>query len=150
MKRITLCMLSLTFVLFCFAGCNGNSNTIPGVYVNDNGDVAVTFTVPNGKTVQEVIDSEIGEENTVFVSSLTDSTSKGNYTLWYKVDNGGILSTRGNVYRYAPTATVSYKTGVSSPPAWAMLYKPPSEDEIFNPNDAELLAEKYGIKLYFK
>ncbi len=150
MKKIILCMLSLTFVFFCFAGCNDNSNKIPGVYVNDNGDVAVTFTVPSGKTVQEVIDSEIGEENTVFVSSVTDSINKGSYTYWYRVDNGGILSKCGNVYRYAPTAAVSYKTGVSAPPGWAMLYKTPSEDEIFNPNDAELLAERYGIKLYFK
>ncbi len=150
MKKIIFCMLSLTFVLFCFAGCNNNPNKIPGVYVNDNEDVTVTFTVPNGKTVQEVIGSEVGEENTFLVSSVTDSINNGSYTYWYKVDNGGILSKRGNVYRYAPTAAVSYKTGVSSPPGWAMLYKTPSEDEIFNPNDAELLAERYGIKLYFK
>lgn len=150
MKKIIFCMLSLTFVLFCFAGCNDNSNKIPGVYVNDDGNVSVTFTVPNGKTVQEVIDSEIGKENTFLVSSVTESLNNGNYTYWYKVDSGGILSKCNNVYRYAPTAAVSFKTGVSSPPSWAMLYKTPPKDEIFNPNDTELLAERYGIKLYFK
>lgn len=150
MKKIIICMLSLIFVLFCFSGCDDNSNKISGVYVNDNGNVAITFTVPNGKTVQEIIGSEIGKENTFFISSVTEDINKGSYTYWYKVDNGGILSKCGNVYRYAPTAAVSFKTGVSAPPSWAMLYKTPSEDEIFNPDNAELLAESYGIKLYFK
>ena len=69
----------------------------------------------------------------------------------YEVDNGGIISKRGNIYRYGPGAKTVYQkiTNNFTPPAWVMLYEIPSQDNLFNPTDVEKLQEKYGIKLSF-
>lgn len=69
----------------------------------------------------------------------------------YEVDNGGIISKRGNIYRYGPGAKTEYQkiTNNFIPPAWVMLYELPSQENLFNPTDVEKLQEKYGIKLSF-
>ena len=141
---LVLAMLILTAFL---TGCDSSSNGIQGVTVTESGEVAVTFKLPNAKKVENVIGSEIGDENTFYVTDLTGSTNKGSYAYWYNVDNGGILSKCGSIYRYSPDASVSHVTGVAAPPSWVMLYKTPSDDEIINPNDVKLIKEKYGIEL---
>lgn len=144
--------ITLAFMLmFSFSACQSkqeNDSGIQGVTVTNSGQVAVTFNVPNGKTVEEVIGSNIGNENTFYVSYATGN-SNSFYVYWYKVESGGILSKNGDVYRYGPEASTSYATGVSAPPNWVLILSKPSDDEIFNPNDSELLAEKYGIYLNF-
>lgn len=144
----------ITFILaFCLAACSSNApddkSDITGVSVTDSGNVSVTFRVPDGMTVEDVLGSGIGKENIFYVSNVVGN-SNGVYIYWYSVDNGGIVSCNGDIYRYGPKATVSHTTGVSAPPNWVMIYSTPSDDEIFNPEDAEKLSEEYGINLLFE
>ena len=138
-------------VLLCLSGCGKTDiqkKDLQGVSVTEQGKVAVTFTVPEGKDVEDVLGCEIGKENIAFVSSLENSSQEYNI-YWYEVANGGILSRLDNVYRYAPEATLSMTTGVLAPPGWAMLYSVPSEEDVFRQEDTKILSEKYGINLYF-
>ncbi len=152
MKKITNCILVLAMLILTafLTGCDSSNNDIQGVTVTESGEVAVTFKLPSTKKVEDVIGSEIGDENIFYVTDVTGSTNKGSYAYWYSVDNGGILSKNGSIYRYSPDASVSHATGVAAPPSWVMLYKTPSEDEILDPNDVELLKEQYGIELNLK
>lgn len=152
MKRIQLvCIVLFSITVICFTSCgkNNKNENLQGVTVNDSGQVAVTFVVPDGRTVEDVLGCEIGSENTVIISDLEKSSSTAKHAFWYTVSSGGILSRFGDVYCYGPEATTSNTTGVTAPPGWIMLYSEPSEDAIFNPEDADALKEKYGIQLYF-
>lgn len=146
MKKLIIFIL-IPGILFYFTGCR-NNDEIQGVSVLDSGEVSVTFTVPDGMTVEDVLGSEIGEEHTVCITNANSSTQE-NFTHWYTVSAGGILSRFDDIYRYGPDAEISQATGTATPQTWVMLYSAPSDDEIFKPEDTDLLAEKYGIHLYF-
>lgn len=151
MKKVSVIII-IIITMFLTVACTSNSSEnsgIQGVNVRDSGEVSVTFKVPDGMTVENVLGSEIGDENTFYVSNVTGNAN-GFYVYWYRVNSGGIVSCRDNIYRYGPEATVSFTTGVSAPPNWVLLLTQPSDDEVFNPEDAEKLAEKYGINLNFK
>ncbi len=151
MKKAAVIILSLILILSLVA-CTFDSSEnsgIQGVNITSSGEVSVTFKVPDGMSVEDVLGSGIGDENVFYVSSVTKNTNEF-YVYWYKVNSGGILSRRGDIYRYGPEASVSFTTGVSAPPNWVLLLTKPSDDEIFNPEDTEKLAEKYGINLNFK
>ena len=61
------------------------------------------------------------------------------------------LSKKGNIYRYGPNAELGYEkiTNDLRPPNWLILVKTPSDEDLFDPEDAEKLEEKYGVKLSF-
>lgn len=147
MKKL-ITVLMTAFMVSILTGCG--SDKIQGVNVRDSGEVTVTFTVPEGMSVEEVLGSEIGTETAANITSITTTgTSNNGFCYWCKVSSGGILCRKGDVYRYGPDAEVSRLTGAWSPPAWVMLTSTPSKDEIFDPDDAQKLEEKYGIKLNF-
>lgn len=149
MKKVISIIMSLLVVLSLCA-CSSDSQTdsgIQGVSVRESGDVTVTFRTA-GKGIEEVIGSKLGKKNTFYVSSVTDN-SGGFYVDWYHVESGGIISKRDGIYRYCPTATVSSATGTTSPPNWVLIMSMPSEDDIFKPEDADILLEQYGITLNY-
>lgn len=146
-KRTTLIrtmaiVLVISMSIACLTACSQQQKDLQGVNATDSESVAVTFKVPEGLTVEDVLGSKIGGENTMVVGEAT-------FVYWYHVANGGILSRNGAVYRYAPNAEESYVTGVAAPPAYAMLYNVPDSSGIFDPADSGELAERYGIHLYF-
>lgn len=146
-RKISITAIIILLLSVC-GGCGADK--IQGVVERDSGEIAVTFTVPDGMSVEEVLGSKIGVENSMNITKITSSgTSSGGFGYWYTVDKGGILCRKGDVYRYGPTAEVTRATGVLSPPPWLMLTSSPSENEIFNPEDSQVLEEKYGIKLNF-
>lgn len=150
MKRLRNISI-LSIIILIVSACGGcGSDKIQGVIERDSGEVVVTFTVPEGMSIEDVLESDIGEEIPINITSITSSgTSNEGFCYWYTVSNGGILCRKGDVYRYGPTAEATRATGVLSPPAWVMLTSLPSENEIFNPEDSQKLEEKYGIKLNF-
>ena len=148
MKKIGNLIL-VTFVMISFSACVVKENTgtgIQGVEVTESGIAYVTFRVPDGTSVESILGSAIGSQNTIYYSGLTSNSQSG-YAYWYRVDSGGLLSRIDNIYRYAPKAATSRLTGVESPPNWLILFSTPSEDEIFKPEDTKKLEDKYGIHL---
>lgn len=124
------------------------TDSFPGVEVRDSGEVAVTFELPEDRTLEEVLGSELGTKNTFSITTISDgSSSDGGFVYWYKVQTGGIVSQKGDICCYSPEAETSTMTGVEAPPAWVMVYSIPSDDELFNPKDVEKLSEEYGIEL---
>lgn len=145
MKKIRFVAIMI-LIIFCVLACG--KEEIQGVSVTESGQIAVTFVVPEGMTVEDVLKSKIGSENTMHFSYM-DSSNREGFFYWYEVENGGILSRFDHVYRYAPQASPSSATGVSAPPAWATINSIPSDGEIFKVEDTQLLKEKYGVDLYF-
>lgn len=144
---LAFCLLSALFSISCIA-CSSSQGELQGVTVSDSGAVAVTFRLPDGKELEDVLGSEVGVENTAYVSNA-EQPSQGKFVYWYAVGSGGIVSRYEDVYRYSPTAELSSATGVSSPPAYAMLYFEPKESDILKWEDSEELAKRYGIVLRF-
>lgn len=142
LKSILLTIIIIINLAAC--GMEGkNQNTLQGVSVTEDGKAAVTFTIPEGKTVEDVLGCDIKGNNEIYIYG------KGGSIDWYTVEKGGILSEYGKVYKYAPEAEVPDYPGFDSPPVWALLLEMPEENEIFDPGDAKKLSEEYGIDLYF-
>lgn len=141
-------VLALTIFL---TGCSDEkSSDIQGVKFSETGKIAITFRVPEGMTVEEVIGSELGSKTKAAVTVINQSGYTSNsFMEYYKVENGGLLSHYGDIYRYCPESTLVYIGSISQLPAIMVIRETPSEDEIFNPADAEKLKEKYGISLNF-
>lgn len=150
MKRLRNIFITV-FIVLSLSVCEGcRTNKIQGVVESDSGEVAVTFTVPEGMDVEDVLGSDIGEENPMNITSIANSgTSNEGFCYWYTVADGGILCRKGDVYRYSPTAEAIRVAGALSPPAWVMLTSSPSNDELFSQEDSQKLEEKYEIKLNF-
>lgn len=146
MKKLLSIITLMTFVIL-LPSCSFTNNDIQGVSVNEDGDVTVTFRT-EGKSVEDVIGSKLSDKKTFYVSSLTSNKSDF-YVDWFYVESGGIISRRDGVYRYCPTAETSSITGTVSPPMSVLILSSLSESEIFKPEDADILAEKYGITLNY-
>ena len=146
MKRIKYLILEITVVL---SGCSivsePVSETMPGVVIENDEVYSVTFELPEGESIEEVLGSELGSEHQMAITFGNDTS----ISYWYVVENGGLLSRYGNYYRYGPTAEIVDATGVSSPPAGIMLHNAPDQEDLFDPEDADILSEKYGISLNF-
>ena len=146
MKRIKYLILAITVVL---SGCSivsePVSETMPGVVIENDEVYSVTFELPEGESIEEVLGSELGSEHQMAITFGNDTS----ISYWYVVENGGLLSRYGNYYRYGPTAEIVDATGVSSPPAGIMLHNAPDPEDLFDPEDADILSEKYGISLNF-
>ena len=146
MKRIKYLILAITVVL---SGCSivsePVSETMPGVVIENDEVYSVTFELPEGESIEEVLGSELGSEHQMAITFGNDTS----ISYWYVVENGGLLSRYGNYYRYGPTAERVDATGVSSPPAGIMLHNAPDQEDLFDPEDADILSEKYGISLNF-
>ena len=147
MKRIKYLIILATIVVL--SGCSIvselASETIPGVVIENDEVYSVTFELPEGETIEEVLGSELGSEHQMAITFGNDTS----ISYWYVVENGGLLSRYGNYYRYGPTAKIVDVTGVSSPPAGVILQNAPDQEDLFNPEDADILSEKYGISLNF-
>ena len=129
---------------------NMNRSKIQGVSISDEGDITVTFEVSSGQSIEEILDSKLGEENTVVVSGADEDLNKTKMVYWYEVETGGIVTRVDNIYRFGPEAEVTDKAGgVSGPPTWVMVYSVPEEDELFQTKDSKKLADEYGINLNF-
>lgn len=146
MKRIKYLILAITVVL---SGCSivsePVSETMPGVVIENDEVYSVTFELPEGESIEEVLGSELGSEHQMAITFGNDTS----ISYWHVVENGGLLSRYGNYYRYGPTAEIVDATGVSSPPAGIMLHNAPDQEDLFDPEDADILSEKYGISLNF-
>lgn len=146
MKRIKYLILAITVVL---SGCSivsePVSETMPGVVIENDEVYSVTFELSEGESIEEVLGSELGSEHQMAIAFGNDTS----ISYWYVVENGGLLSRYGNYYRYGPTAEIVDATGVSSPPAGIMLHNAPDQEDLFDPEDADILSEKYGISLNF-
>lgn len=146
MKRIKYLILAITVVL---SGCSivsePVSETMPGVVIENDEVYSVTFELSEGESIEEVLGSELGSEHQMAITFGNDTS----ISYWYVVENGGLLSRYGNYYRYGPTAEIVDATGVSSPPAGIMLHNAPDQEDLFDPEDADILSEKYGISLNF-
>lgn len=146
MKRIKYLILAITVVL---SGCSivsePVSETMPGVVIENDEVYSVTFELREGESIEEVLGSELGSEHQMAITFGNDTS----ISYWYVVENGGLLSRYGNYYRYGPTAEIVDATGVSSPPAGIMLHNAPDQEDLFDPEDADILSEKYGISLNF-
>ena len=118
---------------------------MPGVVIENDEVYSVTFELPKGESIEEVLGSELGSEHQMAITFGNDTS----ISYWYVVENGGLLSRYGNYYRYGPTAEIVDATGVSSPPAGIMLHNAPDQEDLFDPEDADILSEKYGISLNF-
>lgn len=140
-------ILAITISL---TGCSqGSSSSIQGVTFSDSGKIAVTFKVPDGMTVEDVIGSELGSKNTVQVTTIGSSGQSAGIMTWYKVEKGGLISNVGDVYRYGPDSELVFVVSSYSLPALMVIREMPSDDELFNPSDTERLKEEYGISLNF-
>lgn len=154
MNKKAIKILFLTTILFiaiCFSGCSDEkSSDIQGVDFSETGKIAITFRVPDGMTVEEVIGSELGTKNKAAITNISQSgTTTNSFMEWYKVENGGLLSCSGDIYRYGPDSTLVSIGPNSTLPAILVIRETPPEDEIFNPDNVEKLYEKYGISLNF-
>lgn len=147
----TLLFTIIIAITICFSGCSDEkSSGIQGVEFSETGKIAITFRVPDGMTVEEVIGSELGSKTKAAVTSIDQSGYTSNsFMEYYKVEKGGLLSCSGDIYRYGPESTLVSIGSTSQLPAILVIRETPSEDEIFNPDDAEKLKEKYGISLNF-
>lgn len=147
-KRIAI--MGIIAIMWSFSGCS--SDKMKGVSLSESGELrAVTFELPEGKEIEEVLGSEIGSENTIHVTTIGKDEMKEDFIYWYKVNSGGIVSKKGNIYRYGPNAELGYEkiTNDLRPPNWLILVKTPSDEDLFDPEDAEKLEKKYGVKLSF-
>ena len=97
-RKISITAIIILLLLVC-GGCGADK--LQGVVERDSGEIAITFTVPDGMSVEEVLGSKIGVENSMNITKITSSgTSSGGFGYWYTVDKGGILCRKGDVYRY--------------------------------------------------
>ena len=146
MKRIKYLILATMMVLSgCSVFSGPASETIPGVVTENDEVYSITFELPEGESIEEVLGSEVGSEHQMAITFGNDTS----ISYWYVVENGGLLSRYGNYYRYGPTAEIVDETGVSSPPAGIILQNTPDQEDLFDPEDVNLLSEKYGISLNF-
>lgn len=146
-KVSTIFFAMLLALTICLSGC---SDEIQGVDFSESGKIAITFRVPSGMTVEEVIGSELGSKTKAAVTTVDKSGNTSNgYMEYYEVEKGGLLSCYGDIYRYSPDSTLLSIGGTSQLPAIMVIRETPSEDKIFNPADADKLKEKYGIDLFF-
>ena len=103
MKRIKYLILAITVVL---SGCSivyePVSETMPGVVIENDEVYSVTFELPEGESIEEVLGSELGSEHQMAITFGNDTS----ISYWYVVENGGLLSRYGNYYRYGPTAEI--------------------------------------------
>lgn len=143
MKKSVISSLLLASALILPA-C-GSSDNMSGVSVSDSGSVVVTFTVPDGMTVEEVIGSSLGDEHQMAISSA--SGEGGGMMTWYEVESGGLICKYEDYYRYGPDAEVTRATGVEAPGGGTMIASVP--EEVFDPENADKLAEEYNIELNF-
>ncbi len=59
-----------SIMLFAFMLTACRSNKIQGVEEMDSGEVSVTFQVPEGMTLEEVLGCEIGSENIAYSTNV--------------------------------------------------------------------------------
>lgn len=159
MNRKTIKTLLFTIIIavtISFSGCSEEKSSgaqdsgIQGVEFSETGKITVTFRVPDGMTVEDVIGSELGTKTKAAVTAIDKSGGTSNsFMEYYKVEKGGLLSCYGDIYRYGPDSTLVSIGPTSQLPAIFVITETPPESEIFNPADAEKLKEKYGINLNF-
>lgn len=146
MRKIK-CFILITMMMLsgCSVFSESDSENIPGVVIENDEVYSITFELPEGESIEEVLGSEVGSEHQMAITFGNDTS----ISYWYVVENGGLLSRYGNYYRYGPTAEIVDATGVSSPPAGIILQNAPDQEDLFDPEDVDLLSEKYGISLNF-
>ncbi len=102
---------------------------IEGIEVLDSGDVVITFRVPDGLTIERVLNSNLG--------SVTQNSINGEYVIRSApVKSGGEIFWLNGIYEYYPSGTNK------------IVYERPGRNGVLDPKNMDLLEETYGIKLY--
>ena len=134
-------LIVLTIGVVSLSGCFGSSSDeLKGVGVTDSGTVYVTFRLPDGKTLSDVLGQSVSEDNVTIINDLNGGQSSVH---WSHVGDG-LVVWNGSYCCYSPTAGTVTLGSTTTPPAYMLMS---GSIECLDSADVGELAERYGITL---